>query len=46
MGEKLTVDKLMPLSYLRKANPVAYAYAIQTDQIMADQFQWPTIKNV
>ena len=46
MGEKLTVDKLMPLSYLRKANPVAYAYAIKTDQIMADQFQWPTIKNV
>ena len=35
-GEKLTVDKLMPLAYLRKVSAEAYAYAIKTDRLIAE----------
>ena len=35
-GEKLTVDKLMPLAYLRKVSSEAYAYAIKTDRLIAE----------
>ena len=35
-GEKMTVDKLMPLAYLRKVSAEAYAYAIKTDRLIAE----------
>ena len=33
---ELTVDKLMPLAYLRKVSAEAYAYAIKTDRLIAE----------
>ncbi len=33
-GEKLTVDKLLSLVYLRKVNSEAYAYAIKADRLL------------
>lgn len=33
----LTHDELLPLRYLKKANPDAYAYVIKTDEIMTNR---------
>ena len=33
-GEKLTVDKLLSLAYLRKVSAEAYAYAIKADRLL------------
>ena len=33
-NKKLTHEELLPLLYLRKANPEAYAYVIKVDEIM------------
>ncbi len=31
-------ELLTPLKYLRKANPISYAYVIKTDEIYTDPF--------
>lgn len=33
-NQKLAHEKLLPLRYLKKANPEAYAYVVKTDKIM------------
>lgn len=33
-NQKLVHEKLLPLRYLKKANPEAYAYVVKTDEIM------------
>lgn len=33
-GKKITHEELLPLRYLRKANPEAYAYVVKADEIM------------
>ena len=33
-SKKLTHEELLPLRYLRKANPEAYAYVVKADEIM------------
>jgi len=34
MNEKFTQSELMPVKYLRKVNPEAYAYMIKIDRIL------------
>lgn len=34
VDEKLTVDKLLPLAYLRKVSAEAYAYAVKADRLL------------
>lgn len=36
-GEKIQSKNLMPVRYLRKVNPEAYAYVIKTDRVMNGQ---------
>lgn len=33
-NQKLEHEKLLPLCYLKKANPAAYVYVVKTDEIM------------
>jgi len=35
LEQKITNEKLMPLQYLRKVNPEAYAYTVKTEGILA-----------
>ena len=35
LEQKILSEKLMPLRYLKKANPVAYAYVIKTDSLLS-----------
>lgn len=36
VSEKLKCEELFPLRYLRKVNPMAYAYIVKTDKIMSE----------
>ena len=36
MAQQFTDPKLIPLKYLRKASPEAYAYAIKVDRLLSD----------